>query len=253
MKVLFIADIVGEPGRQAVKERLVPDDYDFIIANAENAAGGLGITPQVIREILSYKIDAITLGNHAFDRKESFDIIEDPSITRPANYPPGCPGRGFGFYETKKSDRVAVINLMGRVHLPLSDCPFQTVNKILNQIPPDVKIIIVDFHAEITSEKVAMAQFLNGRVSALIGTHTHVQTADEKILSGGTAYITDAGMTGPSEGIIGMDKDVVLKKYLTAIPYRFTVAKGRTVFQGVEIEIDAGTGRAVSIKRISIE
>ncbi len=253
MKVLFIADIIGEAGRETVKKNLNPKNYDFVIANAENAAGGAGLTAAVADELLSYGVDVLTLGNHTFDRKEIFDVIDSPPVLRPANYPSPCPGKGFEIYTNMVNAKIAVVNVMGRVYLPLTDCPFQTINKVLKNIDPTVNTIIVDFHAEITSEKVAMSYFLNGRVTALIGTHTHIQTADEKIMSGGTAYITDAGMTGPSEGVIGIDKDVIIKRYLTAIPYRFSVARGKTIFQGVELEIDDKTGRAISIKRVSIE
>lgn len=252
MKILFVGDIVGRPGREYLMRNLQrlldTEKIDFSIANAENSAGGMGITRKVAEEIFSSGVDVITLGNHVWARKEVKEIIEHPYVLRPANYPQVSPGKGFGIYE-RKGRKICVVNLMGRVYMPLIDCPFQTIDEILKEM--DTKIIIVDFHAEITSEKQAMGWYLNGKVSALIGTHTHVQTADERILSQGTAYITDCGMVGPMDGVIGMDKDIVIKKYLTGIPQRFEPAKGAVIFNSVLIDIDEETGNAKSIKRLN--
>ncbi|MCX5781264.1 MAG: TIGR00282 family metallophosphoesterase [Elusimicrobia bacterium] len=257
MKILFIADVVGQPGRETlckrfpeIKEKEKPD---FIIANAENAAGGKGLTGPTAREIFGCGIDVITLGNHAFDRKEIEEVINNPKILRPANYPPNVQGKGYGVYHLDGKGKIAVINIMGRIYLPNIDCPFRGINDILEIIKKETKVIIVDFHAEVTSEKNAMGWYLDGRVSAVIGTHTHIPTADEKILPLGTAYITDVGMTGPVEGVIGMDKEIVLKKFLTGLPHPFVVAKGQTVMQGCVVEIDENSGKAQSIRRFSIQ
>ena len=255
MKILFIGDIVGQPGRE-ILERVLPElreeyQLDFIIANAENAAAGKGLTGPVAADLLSLGINVLTLGNHSFDRSEIETIINNPRVLRPANYPSVVPGQGFGIYSIEGKAKIAVISLMGRVYMPLVDCPFRKINEVIDQISGQAPIIIVDFHAEVTSEKVAMSWYLDGRVSAIIGTHTHVPTADERILSGGTAALSDAGMTGPSEGIIGMDRELVLKKFLSAIPQRFNVAQGQTVLQGALIDIDEVTGRSRSIVRIS--
>ncbi|MCB4790521.1 MAG: TIGR00282 family metallophosphoesterase [Elusimicrobia bacterium] len=257
MKILFIADIVGEPGRQVLKHRL-PDlikkeGPDFIIANAENSAGGKGLTGTIANELFEQGINVLTMGNHTFDRKEIQDIIEDRRILRPANYPPSVPGNGWNIYELPRSIKIAVINMMGRVYLPDIDCPFRKANELLEKISLETKNIFVDFHAEITSEKIAFGWFLDGRASAVIGTHTHVPTADERILDQGTAYLTDSGMTGPRDGIIGMDREIIIKKYLTGIPHHFVVAKGQTVIQGCIVAIDHITGKAISIKRYSVE
>ncbi|MFN3966411.1 MAG: TIGR00282 family metallophosphoesterase [Endomicrobiia bacterium] len=256
MKIFFVGDIVGEPGREILKEKL-PDfikenRINFVIANAENAAGGKGLTDKVAEEIFSSGVNVITLGNHTFARKEIELIINDKRILRPANYPPEVPGNRYGIYYVEGfTSPVGVINFMGRVYMPLLDCPFRTSEEIIKEISKETKIIVVDFHAEITSEKLAFGWFLDGKVSAVIGTHTHVQTADERILPQGTAYITDCGMAGPKDGIIGMDKEIVLKRYLTAMPFRFVVSKGDNILNGCIIEIDEITGKATDIKRIS--
>ncbi len=254
MIILFIGDIVGEPGRN-ILERVLPDlreEYapDFVIANAENSAGGKGLTGPVAADLFSLGVNVLTLGNHTFDRSEIENAINNQKILRPANYPPAVPGQGYGVYSVEGKGKIAVISLMGRVYMPLTDCPFRRINEVLEQTSPLAAVTIVDFHAEVTSEKVAMSWYLDGRVSAVIGTHTHVPTADERILPGGTAAFSDAGMTGPSEGIIGMDRELVLKKFLYGIPQRFTVARGQTVLQGAVIDIDETTGRARSIRRI---
>lgn len=255
MKVIFIGDIIGQPGRE-ILERHLPDlieqeKPDFVIANGENAAGGKGITAPIAADLIALGINVITLGNHTFDRREAEEALRNPKVIRPANYPPGVPGSGFGVYTTAKNEKIAVVNLMGRVYLPHIDCPFRKANEILDKLRSETRAIIVDLHAEVTSEKQAMGYYLDDRVSAVIGTHTHIPTADETILAGGTAYLTDVGMTGPSEGVIGMDKELVIKRFLTAMPQRFEVAGGSSVLQGCVIEIESGTGRAVGIRRFS--
>jgi metallophosphoesterase (TIGR00282 family) len=256
MKIIFISDIVGLPGREIISSRLpsfaAVEKPDFIIANGENSAGGKGITTTIANELFLLGINVITLGNHTFDRKEAEGALDSEKILRPANYPPGVPGCGWGIFATVDDQKIAVINLMGRVYLPITDCPFRAAAAIIEKIPKDVKHIFVDFHAEVTSEKQAMGWYLDGRVSAVIGTHTHIPTADERVMPQGTAYITDAGMTGPFEGVIGMEKELVLKKFLTAMPQYFEVAKGRSVMQGCVITTDDSTGKALSIKRFSL-
>jgi metallophosphoesterase (TIGR00282 family) len=255
MNILFIGDIVGQPGRYVLKNVLAAlksekKKFDFIIANAENAAGGKGLTKDVAEEIFSSGVNVITLGNHTWARKEIEQIIDDERVLRPANYPPGVPGRGWDVYSLSEHVKIAVLSLMGRVYMPLLDCPFRKADEILETADLDTKIIIVDFHAEITSEKQAFGWHLNGKVSAVIGTHTHVQTADGRMLPDGTAYITDCGMCGPRNGIIGVDRDIILKRYLTGLPHRFDVAGGDSVFNACAIEIDENTGKAKNIETI---
>lgn len=253
IKILFIADIVGQPGREKVKDVLpqIKDErgIDFIIANGENAAGGRGISPRIADELSGLGIDVITLGNHTWDRKEVLTIINDPRLLRPFNYPPSVPGRGFGVYKVKHC-LIGVLSLMGRVYMPNTDCPFRRADTAIESIRKETPLIFVDFHAEITSEKQAMGWYLNGKVSAVIGTHTHVPTADAKILSEGTAYITDCGMVGPVESIIGTDREMALKRFLTAMPVHLPVAQGPVVFNSVVIEIDEQTGKARHIDLI---
>jgi len=255
VRILFIADIIGKPGRQVV-ENLLPkiigeENIQFVIANCENAAGGFGLTPKISREMFSVGVDVITMGNHIWARREISEIIEELNILRPANFPPGVPGKGWTIIQANNEVKVGVINLMGRVHMSTLECPFRTADGIIEEISKQTKIIIVDMHAEITSEKVAMGWYLDGKVSAVIGTHTHVPTADERILPQGTAYITDVGMTGPLDSIIGIKKEIILKKYLTQMPLRFEVAIGDLVFAGAVVEIDEKTGKARSIGRIA--
>jgi 2',3'-cyclic-nucleotide 2'-phosphodiesterase len=256
MKILFISDIVGQPGREIIQNNmprlLTEEKPDFIIANAENSAGGKGLNGPIADELFTLGINVLTMGNHTFDRKEIESVITDEHVLRPLNYPPNVPGQGYGIYQTRAKENIAVISLMGRVYMPGTDCPFRCLNDVLEKIYLTTRNIFVDFHAEVTSEKLAMGVYLDGKVSAVIGTHTHVQTADAKILQNGTAYITDAGMSGPDEGIIGMDKEIVLKKFLTGIPQHFAVAKGRSVMQGVIVDIDSKSGKALSIKNFSI-
>jgi len=256
MKIIFISDIVGQPGREIIASRLpafaVTEKPDFIIANGENSAGGKGITTAIANELFLLGINVITLGNHSFDRKEGESALDSEKILRPANYPPGVPGCGWGIFSNISGQKIVVINLMGRVYMPLTDCPFRTASAIVEKLPKGVNTIIVDFHAEVTSEKQAMGWYLDGKVSAVIGTHTHIPTADERVMPQGTAYITDAGLTGPIEGVIGMDKELVLKKFLTAIPQHFEVAKGRSVMQGCVVTTNDATGKAILIKRFSL-
>lgn len=252
MKVLFIGDIVGSPGRKAVKEYL-PElrrelNFDYCIANAENAAGGSGITYVVAQELYKMGIDALTMGNHTWSKREISSFIDsDTQLVRPANYPSEVPGHGSAIINGK----LGIVNLIGRVYMDSADCPFKALDRELEYIKSKVKVCIVDMHAEATSEKCAIAWHADGRVSAVLGTHTHVQTADERIFPFGTAFISDVGMTGPSEGIIGVDKDIVLEKFRRCMPIRFELAKGSVQFNAVFIEIDDGTGKTVSIKRLS--
>ncbi|MCS7233285.1 MAG: TIGR00282 family metallophosphoesterase [Synergistetes bacterium] len=250
-KVLFIGDIVGSPGRKAVKEMLpsLREELkpDLVIANGENSAGGFGLTRNVVEEILSAGVDVITTGNHVWDKKEGVELLqkEEYPLLRPYNYPVRAPGRGY-----IKLDRVVVVNLQGRIFMPPSNCPFEKMEEILLKVGEERNVIIVDFHAEATSEKLAFAYYFDGKVTAIIGTHTHVPTADERILPGGTAYITDVGMTGPIDSIIGMTPEKVLRRFLTGIPEKLEVAEGKVSLQGVFIEVDLGSLRSVSIQRI---
>jgi len=253
MKILFISDIVSSPGRAAVKE-LLPglkerEGIDFVIANAENTAGGAGITPNTIEEIFGFGVNVITSGDHIWDKKEIINIIDHPSLLRPANLSEMAAGKGYCIKESHGL-KIAVLNLLGRVFMKMpSDCPFTAAKKIVPILRQETPIIIVDFHAEATSEKRALGWFLNGQVSAVVGTHTHVQTADEEILDGGTAYITDTGMTGPVDSVIGRKKEIVVQAFLTGMPARFEVATGNVQLQGVVIEID-DSGKAKSITRL---
>jgi metallophosphoesterase (TIGR00282 family) len=254
VRVLFIGDIIGEAGRKAlfvslsnlIKEKKV----DFVIANGENAAGGFGITGEIAGKLYSYGVDCITSGNHIWRNRAIFkDINGDQKLIRPANYPKGTPGKGWTILE-KNGVKIGVLNLLGRVFMEPLDCPFRTAQRELSAIQKYTKIIIVDFHGEATSEKVAMGWHLNGIVSAVIGTHTHVQTADERILVGGTAYITDAGMTGPFDSIIGIQKEIALKKFVTMIPSKFIVAENDIRVNGVLVTIQRESGKAVHIERV---
>ncbi len=253
MKIFFIGDIVGKAGREAVKKVVEKwrEKVDFFIANAENAAGGNGITPRVAEELFSIGINVLTTGNHIWDKKEIMEIIEkEERLLRPANYPPQAPGRGGGVYKTIQGDKIGVINIAGRVFMPCLDCPFRVVLREIERIKKETPCIIVDVHGEATSEKMALGFYLNGKVSAVIGTHTHVQTADEMILSEGTAYITDVGMTGAFDSIIGVKKEEVLTRFLTQIPVRFKAAKGNVWVNGVVVEIQRDNGKAVRIQRV---
>lgn len=255
MRILMIGDVVGRPGRRALRENLqnlVKEfDLDLVIANGENAAGGNGITKDIVKELHGYGIDIITMGNHVWNKKQVFEFIsQEDRIIRPANYPPGTPGRGWQIVKSKNEVEVAVLNLSGRVFMDALDCPFRKADELLQEIAGHVRVIILDFHAEATSEKVAMGWYLDGRVSAVCGTHTHVQTADERILPGGTAYITDVGMTGPRDSVIGFKTDIVLGKFITQLPRRFEVGGGLYQFNAVIIDIDDDTGQAKDICRV---
>jgi metallophosphoesterase (TIGR00282 family) len=256
MNILFIGDVVGAPGRRALEEllpRLVDRHFiDLVIANGENAAGGLGITPLIADQLLGYGIDVLTSGNHIWKHKEILPYLKDTDrLVRPANYPPETPGQGLSLVETAAGEKAAVLNLEGRVFMSPLECPFRIADRVLASIPPQVKVIIVDIHAEATSEKQAMGWHLDGRVSAVVGTHTHVQTADEYILPGGTGYITDAGMTGPVDSVIGMKKEIILERFLSQLPQPFKVATQNIQLQGVILKIDA-QGRCQEINRLRV-
>ncbi len=257
MKILFIGDIFGQPGRRIVKETLpkLVEEYspDLVLANGENAAAGFGITPPLVEELLDLGIAVLTSGNHIWDKKEILPYLaehSDSRLLRPANYPDGAPGRGLYVGKTAAGIEYAVLNLQGRVFMPSIDCPFRTADALLGRIAARVKIRIVDIHAEATSEKQALGWYLDGRVTAVVGTHTHVPTADEAVLAGGTAYITDLGMTGPYDSVIGIDKQAIILKFLNQMPGRFEVAKGDVRLSAVLIGVDPETGRALSIRRV---
>jgi metallophosphoesterase (TIGR00282 family) len=255
MKILFIGDIVGSPGREAVK-KLLPELkkeflLDFVIANAENAAGGSGITAKVSEELFNSGVNVLTSGDHIWKRKEIFELInKEERILRPINFPSGAPGRGFATFKTKDGLKIGVINVNGRVFMEALECPFKTTWAAQENLSKETKIIIVDIHAEATSEKIALGWYLDGKVSCVLGTHTHIQTADERILPGGTAYITDIGMSGPYDSVIGRRIEDVLERFLTNLPIRFEVASENIQLQGVVLDIDEKTGKAKSIVRI---
>ena len=259
MKVLFLGDVFGKPGRIVLRNKLLAiiekNNSDVIIANGENAAGGIGITPKICNTLFDIGIDVVTSGNHIYKKKEIYDYIDrQPRLLKPANYPPGTPGNGYYIVSDKGTGnrKVAVINICGRIFIENLDCPFRSIDRILNNIKEETSIIIVDFHAEVTSEKVAMGWYLDSRVSAVIGTHTHVQTADERILPGGTAYITDVGMVVPRNSVIGVKKENIIERFLKLMPQKFTVAKGDYLINAVLIDIDDESGRANEIKRLNL-
>ncbi|MDI3317313.1 MAG: TIGR00282 family metallophosphoesterase [Bacillota bacterium] len=258
MRLLFIGDIVGKPGREMVREvlsRLVHEQaIDAVVANAENAAGHAGLTPAVAAELLRAGVDVITLGDHAWDQRDLIPAIDGlTEVVRPANYPPGVPGQGWLVKELRGGFRLGVVNLLGRVFMRIQvDDPFRKADEALEELKGRADAILVDVHAEATSEKVALGWYLDGRASAVLGTHTHVQTADERILPGGTAYLSDAGMTGPSESILGVEKSVALERFLTQMPVRFEVARGPRQFCGAVVDVDAASGRATAIRRVFI-
>ena len=257
MRILFIGDVFGQPGRRIVKELLpaLVGEYepDLVLANGENAAAGFGITPPLVEELLDMGIAVLTSGNHIWDKKEIYAYLKEHSdgrLLRPANYPPSAPGQGLYLGKTRSGFGYAILNLQGRVFMSPIDCPFRTADEQLAKIPADVKIRIVDMHAEATSEKVSMGWYLDGRVTAVVGTHTHIPTADETILPRGAAFVTDLGMTGPYDSVIGIEKQLVIQKFLSQLPVRFEVAKGDVRLNAVLIEADPLTGRAASIQRI---
>ena len=256
VKILFIGDIVGEPGRKAVKA-LVPllrvqHGIDAVVANAENAAGGSGITPKTAEEVFSARIDALTMGDHLWDQKEVAALLEsEPRFLRPLNYPPGTVGQGSRVFRLEGKPPFGVVNAQGRTFMADLDNPFAVVPAEVARMRAEVKVILVDFHAEATSEKIALARLLDGQVSAFIGTHTHVQTADEQIFPGGTAFLCDAGFTGPHESVLGREIAPVIKRFQTQVPQRFEVARNKVLLQGALIDVDETTGQARQIKRIS--
>ncbi|MBI4683570.1 MAG: TIGR00282 family metallophosphoesterase [Nitrospirae bacterium] len=258
MKVLFIGDIIGKTGRTVLKT-LLPNlvdrfKIDMVIANGENVAGGFGVTDKTVAELLNYGVHIITSGNHIWDKKESIPYIAKESrILRPANYPPGVPGYGSVIHTLQNGLKVGVINLSGRVFMAPIDCPFRTGNEEIKKIKKESNIIIIDFHAEATSEKIAFGYYVDGKVSAVVGTHTHVQTADEKILPAGTAYITDVGMTGPSNSVIGIEKEQIIERFLMHMPMKFEIAKGESILSAVVIEVDENTGKSTAIQRLQIK
>lgn len=256
MKILFIGDIIGSPGRTAVRE-LLPGlvskkKIDFVIANCENVAAGFGVTKKVVEELFKYNIDVLTSGNHIWNKKEVLEFIGDcERLLRPANYPSACPGAGSVLVPLKNGEYVGVLNLAGRIFMQPIDCPFVTAKQHIEKLREKTKVIVVDMHAEATSEKKALGWYLDGEVSAVLGTHTHVQTADEEVMPQGTAYISDAGMTGPFDSVIGIDKDIIIEKFLSQMPNKFDLAKDDIRLQGVVLDIDAESGKAKSIERIS--
>lgn len=256
-RLLFIGDIVGRPGRDLIRRGLAAlaarHQVDLVIANVENAAAGFGITPDLADDLIAYGVHVMTGGNHSWDKKEVLPYMnEQPRLLRPANYPPGAPGRGRFVTRAGNGVAVAVINVMGRVFMATLDDPFRVVLDEIDAVRAEANVILVDFHAEATSEKVAMGWHLDGRVAAVVGTHTHVQTADERLLPGGTAYITDVGMTGPHDSVIGVERSAVLQRFLTGLPQRFETASENPRLNAVLIEADETTGRAASIERVSL-
>ncbi len=264
MRILFIGDIVGSPGRQIVRDRLADivaqRQIDLVIANGENSASGFGITPKIADDLLHGGIDVLTGGNHSWDRKEVLEYMpHEPRLLRPGNFPDGSPGSGLYLGRAKNGVKYGVLNLQGRIFLPAIDDPFRKADSELSRIPADVAFVLVDMHAETTSEKIALGWHLDGRVTAVVGTHTHVTTADEHVLPEGTAFITDVGMTGPHDGVIGMDRRAIIKRFLDGLPARFEVAPGDVQMNSVLIETDdsgprnaAGRLRAKSIERLRL-
>ena len=258
MRILFVGDIFGKPGREiarkAIPALIERESLDFVIANVENSAAGFGVTGDIAETILSYGVDVMTSGNHVWDKKEVLDYIpREPRLLRPANFPAGAPGRGSYLGRTRSGEAIGVINVMGRIFMqPLED-PFAVVVREIEALRPKARVIIVDFHAEATSEKVAVGWYLDGRVSAVLGTHTHVQTADETVRPGGTAYLTDAGMTGAYEGVIGFARERIIEKFLAQTPRSFETAKRDIRLSGALVAVDEETGRATGIERIQVK
>ena len=257
MNVLFIGDIFASTGRRIVEQHLPriigEEKIGFVIANAENAAGGFGVTPAVAQELFGMSVEVLTTGNHIWDKREIYDFLpREPRLLRPANYAASLPGVGLWTGQSRSGIACAVLNLQGRVHMAAIDDPFRKADELLAQLPSDIKVRIVDFHAEATSEKVAMGWYLDGRVSAVIGTHTHIPTADTRVLPGGTAYQSDCGMTGPYESIIGVERQTVIHRFLTALPVRFEAAKGWPELHAVVIDVDDATGLARDIRRLEV-
>ncbi|MGA2741635.1 MAG: TIGR00282 family metallophosphoesterase [Bryobacteraceae bacterium] len=257
MHILFIGDIFASPGRHIVADHLrdikETNHIDLAIANAENAAGGFGITPSIAEELFALGLDVLTSGNHIWDKKEILDYLpRQPKLLRPANYADETPGHGVFVACSRQGIPCAIINLQGRTYMPDTDCPFRKVDQILNGLDQSVKVRFVDFHAEVTSEKMAMGWYLDGRVSAMVGTHTHIPTADTRILPGGSAYQTDVGMTGPYDSVIGVKKELILQRFLTALPVRMEAAKASPELHSVILEVDETTGKAISMRRHTV-
>ncbi len=257
MKILVIGDVVGKPGRDILAEKLrglrESEKIDFVVANAENAAGGSGITPIIADELYGSGIDVITSGDHIWKKREIYEYLDHTDrLLRPLNYPKGAPGKGSTIIEIKNKIKVGVINLIGRVFMDALDCPFVRGMEEVERIRKITPVIIVDIHAEATSEKVALGWYFDGKISAIIGTHTHVQTADEKVLPGGTAYLTDSGMTGPVDSVIGRKKEQIIERFITQLPTRFEMATGDSEINGAIIDIDPETGKANYIKRVQL-
>ncbi|NQT32557.1 MAG: TIGR00282 family metallophosphoesterase [Candidatus Omnitrophica bacterium] len=255
MRVLFLGDIVGSPGRDIIRSLLwdyrKSNKIDTVIANGENSAGGSGLTPDIAKELYGSGIDILTSGDHIWKKKEIYNFLDSTDrLIRPLNYPNGSPGKGSTIIEVENGVKIAVINLVGRVFMEAVECPFRRARREIENLRNETPVIIVDMHAEATSEKVAMGWFLDGAVSAVLGTHTHVQTADEKVLPNGTAYITDCGMTGPFDSVIGRKKEKIIDRFLTQLPTRFEMATDDVQMHGVIIEIDGQTGRALRIERV---
>ena len=258
LKILFIGDIIGRPGRQLVRDvlpRLIDQHMiDLVVANGENAAAGFGLTPDVVAELFDLGVDVLTTGNHVWDKRDGLVCLEqEPRLLRPANYPVDTPGRGVGIFQTPAGLSVAVVNLEGRVFMGNLDCPFRKADAILEELGSNQRIVFVDFHAEATSEKGALAAYLDGRVSAVVGTHTHVQTADERVLPGGTAFISDVGMSGARDSVIGIRKELSIQRFLTQMPVRYEIAKNDPLLCGVVVSIDESTGKATGIERVQVE
>lgn len=257
MKILAVGDLIGSAGIRKLRTELSKireqEKIDFVIVNGENSAEGMGITENNFKDILDVNVDVITMGNHTWGKKDIFKFIDHPKLIRPANYPEGVVGKGYNIYSCKNK-KIAVINLIGRVDINiLSENPFITAKQIIQEIENKVDMIIIDFHAEATAEKIALGYFLDGKVTAIFGTHTHVQTADETILEKGTAYITDIGMTGPKKSVIGMDVDASIKRFETTLPERYKIATGECIFNGVIFEIDDMTNKVKEIKRVNLK
>jgi 2',3'-cyclic-nucleotide 2'-phosphodiesterase len=257
MNILFIGDIFASPGRRIVSDHLEDiigaNGIDLAIANAENAAGGFGLTPAIAEDLFALGLDVLTSGNHIWDKRELYDYLgRQPRLLRPANYA-GVPGSGSIVCRARSGLECAVINLQGRTHMPSTDCPFRKADEILAALDPAVTVRFVDFHAEVTSEKMAMGRYLDGRVSAVVGTHTHIATADTRVLPGGTAYQTDCGMTGPYDSVIGVQADAVVQRFLTGLPVRMEAARGGVELHAVIVDVDETTGRARAMRRHAID
>ncbi len=255
MRLLFLGDIVGRPGRRAVAQFLprfaAREGVDFVVANCENASGGKGIDPRTAEELRDAGIDVLTSGNHVWQKREILPYLaENERLLRPLNFAPGTPGRGWTAVTRRGRPPVGVVNLIGRVFMGLAECPFRAIDAVLPDVRREAPIVLVDMHAEATSEKVAMGRFLDGRVTAVVGSHTHVQTADESILPGGTGYLTDAGMCGPEDGVLGVRTESVIQRFLTQMPVRFDVAQGPVLVQGLLMDVEESSARTIAVRRV---